>query len=427
MKLLLHPNLRSSFLFVFLIFIFLTASRNAVALEPQVFLGADLIFEEQYQEVLKGKRVGLITNHTGVNRNLVSTINQFKQKQSELGFTLKAFFAPEHGLFGEGYAGQKMTSFETEEGIPVYSLHGATRRPTKKMLSEIDLLVFDIQDIGSRSYTFACTLFYAMEEAAKENVQVVVLDRPNPMGGVVVDGPMLEEEFRSFVGYINVPYCHGMTIGELATFFNEEYKVGCDLQVIPMRGWKRSMSFSDTGLVWIPTSPNIPESESCYFYPTTGFMGEISFVSIGIGYTLPFKVVGAPWIKGEKFAALLNQAKLPGCKFVPLRFQPFSGLFSKASCQGVLIIVQDEAKYLPVTTQYLILATLKRHYPKECAKALKASEKRQDFFCKITGTKKIYQLLLKEKPTLQEFRAVHKKERAEFLKLRSKYLLPNYP
>jgi uncharacterized protein YbbC (DUF1343 family) len=248
------------------------------SLSAQVKTGIDRLFEPEYLSLIQGKKVALITNQTGVNSALVSTIDLIKKGQKEHGYTLKALFAPEHGLYGEGYAEEHIASGKTADGIPIHSLHGKTRRPTKEMLRDLDLIIFDIQDVGSRPYTYSSTLFYAMEEAAKEGVEVLVLDRPNPLGGNLIDGPMLEEEFRSFVGYINVPYCHGMTIGELARFFNKEYAVGCKLFVVPMQGWQRSMRFSDTGLVWIPTSPNIPEAETALYFPTTGLLGQLGVV-----------------------------------------------------------------------------------------------------------------------------------------------------
>ena len=210
------------------------------------------------------------------------------KRQHEAGkLSLVCVFAPEHGLTGEEFAGGHVQNLKTERGVPVYSLHGDTRRPTKEMLKGLDVIVYDIQDIGCRSYTFASTLFFVMEEAAKKGIDLVVLDRPNPMGGKISDGPMLDEKYRSFVGYVNVPYCHGMTIGELSRFFNDEYKVGCSLTVVPMRGWKRGMRFEETGLAWIPTSPNIPEPSSPFFYPATGILGELPLVTIGIGGPMP--------------------------------------------------------------------------------------------------------------------------------------------
>jgi uncharacterized protein YbbC (DUF1343 family) len=397
------------------------------AATQKIYLGIDRLFEPQFVEHIKNKQVGLITNHTGVTRELVPTLNILFQKQKEHGYSLKALFAPEHGLYGEGYAGEHMQSAKTKEGIPVYSLHGATRRPTKEMLEGLDVLVFDIQDIGSRSYTFISTLFYAMEEAAKYGIKVVVLDRPNPIGGLICDGPMLDQKVRSFVGYINVPYCHGMTAGELASFFNTEYKVGCDLSVVPMKGWKRAMCFENTGLSWIPTSPNIPEATTCFHYPTTGFIGELGLCHIGVGYTLPFKVVAAPWISAEKLAAHLNGIKLPGVRFNPIRLRPFFGKYATKSCQGVMIVITDPRAFFPVTTQYFILATLKKLYPKEIAQAMKsATATQKELFVKVTGTPKILELLQKTKPSVQEMRLIGDEMRKKFMQTRKKYLIEMY-
>ncbi|MBI3236525.1 MAG: DUF1343 domain-containing protein [Chlamydiales bacterium] len=225
-----------------------------------VQLGTDLFFQEEHIKKWKGKRVGLITNHTGVDSRLRPTVDLFLDHEKQI--KLVALFAPEHGIHGQAHAAESVEDLKKYRGIPVYSLHGIHRRPTAEMLKGIDLIVYDIQDIGCRSYTYTTTLFYVMEEAAKKGIPVVVLDRPNPINGLIVDGPMLEEKWRSFIGYINVPYCHGMTVGELARFFNEKYRIGCDLHVVWMKGWKRSMSYQDTGLHWVPTSPHIPEADS---------------------------------------------------------------------------------------------------------------------------------------------------------------------
>lgn len=284
------------------------------------------------------------------------------------------------------------------------------------MLKEINLLIFDIQDLGCRSYTYISTLFYVMEEAAKQKIPVLVLDRPNPINGLVVDGPMLEEEYRSFLGYANVPYTHGMTIGELASFFNEEYKVGCDLHVVWMKGYKRWMRFEDTQLHWIPTSPNIPEATTASFYPMTGLFGEIQrFVSIGIGYTLPFKVVGAPWINPDKFAAQLNRYKLPGVLFYPFRFRPVGSSFSGKPCKGVLIKITNSRTFLPVTTQYALMSALRELYPKELLASLRELKARPLSFFKACGTHAIYDILEKEEHPFNRLCEIHAKERQKFL------------
>jgi uncharacterized protein YbbC (DUF1343 family) len=383
---------------------------------PSVSLGVDVFFQEQHLVSLKGKRIGLLTNHTGVDSQMRSTLQLFQDCGQ-----LAALFCPEHGLKGQHYAAEVIKN-SNEKGIPVYSLHGDTRRPKPEMLKNVDVLIYDMQCTGVRSYTYPTTLFYAMEAAAKLGIEVIVLDRPNPIDGLIVDGPMLEERWRSFIGYINVPYCHGMTIGELAHFFNEEYKVGCKLKVIPMKGWQRSMSYRDTGLAWIPPSPNVPEADTPLFCPSTGILGELGILNIGIGFTLPFKIVGAPWIDAKEFAEKLNAQKLPGVHFQPFHFRPFWGLYKGLDCQGVLIQVTDAKVYKPLSVQFLLLGMLKSIYPKEFMKRFAESEKK-DLFCKASGTDAVYEILLKEKYPAWKLIELHKIEREAFLEKRKKYLL----
>lgn len=386
----------------------------------KVELGVDLFFKEGHADQLKGKRVGLITNQTGVNSTFKSTVELFKESQA---FSLVALFAPEHGLNGSIYAGENVKSGK-DKNIPVYSLHGDTRRPTDAMLKGIDVLVYDIQEVGCRSYTFATTLFYVMEEAAKRGIDVIVLDRPNPINGVIVDGPMLHENYRSFVGYLNIPYCHGMTIGELAHFFNDEYKIGCNLKIVLMHGWKRTMSYKDTGLTWIPTSPYIPEQDTPLFYASTGILGTLNLVNIGIGYTLPFKVVGAPWIKAKEFAAQLNTQKLPGVQFVPFSFRPFYGLYKEKECQGVKIIVTNSLQYRPLAVQYLIMGMLKTLYPKQVSSKLSslgAAAKKS--FCQANGNEEMWDLFVQEKYVAWKLINYEQSERNSFLETRKRHLL----
>ena len=303
---------------------------------PKVQVGIDRLMEDEYVHLLKGKRIGLITNHTGISSALKANVDILKEASGKYGFTLAALFAPEHGIKGSAYAYQTIDADKDIDDLPIYSLYGKSHRPDDQMLKNIDLLIYDIQDIGTRSYTYTATMFYAMEEAAKRNISFLVLDRPNPINGRTIDGPVLEEEWRSALGHINVPYCHGMTVGELARYFNEEYQVGCKLQVIPMKGWTRNMSFRDTGLYWIPTSPYIPEAETVFFYPATGILGELRLINSGIGYTLPFKLVGAPWIDARAFAQKLNAQKFPGVHFQAFYFRPIYGRYAlrnvKACC-----------------------------------------------------------------------------------------------
>ncbi len=389
------------------------------ALCAQVQVGLEVFFNEGYPALIRNKKVGLITNQTGVNHELKTAVDLFRECKE---FSLVALFAPEHGLRGSAHAAEKVP--HVSGPIPVHSLHGETKRPTEEMLKGLDILVYDIQEVGCRSYTYASTLFYVMEEAAKKKIPVVVLDRPNPMNGVIVDGPMLKEEFRSFLGYVNVPYCHGMTIGELARFFNEEYKVGCMLKIVPMRGWKRTMTFKDTGLPWIPTSPYIPEPDSPFFYATTGILGMLELVNIGIGYTLPFKVVGAPWIQGHVFAEKLNAQNLPGVKFVPFFFRPFYGAYKNQECQGIKIVITDPLQFRPVAVQSLIIGMLKTLYPKQVsAKLASLSQAKKKSFCKVCGNQEMLELLLSDKYVAWKLIPFQQKEREEFLVLRAKYLI----
>jgi uncharacterized protein YbbC (DUF1343 family) len=263
-----------------------------------------------------------------------------------------------------------------------------------------------------------------MEECAKRGIDVIVLDRPNPINGVVIDGPMLEEGIRSFVGYINVPYCHGMTIGELAQFFNGEYQIGCSLTVVPMKGWRREMTYADTGLAWIPTSPQIPEEDSPLFYPMTGLLGELKLVDIGVYYTLPFKIVGAPWINADRFANALNAQHLPGVVFVPFQYKPFLGHYRNELCQGVKIIVTDPAKIRPVAVDYLLMGILKTLYPQIVEKRLQQlTVAQKKAFSQVNGSAQILNALLQEKYVVWKLIDFHRKERERFAQQRKKYLL----
>ncbi|MBS0615031.1 MAG: DUF1343 domain-containing protein [Verrucomicrobia bacterium] len=391
------------------------------SLWAKVELGVDRFFQTEVHE-LRGMRVGLITNQTGVTSTLHSTIDLLKASAKEFKFV--ALFAPEHGLEGIAYAGEDVEDATHPIGVRVYSLHGKTRRPTSSMLDGIDVLIYDIQEIGSRSYTYASTLFYVMEEAAKKGIQVVVLDRPNPINGLVVDGPMLEEQCRSFLGYINVPYCHGMTIGELALFFNSEYRIGCNLKVTPMAGWKRSMTFRETGLPWIPTSPQIPESDTALFYPATGLLGCLDLVSIGGGCSLPFKVVAAPWIDAKKLAKELAAQKLSGVSFVPFHFRPLWGEYKGQTCHGVKMLVTHHTTFRPVSVDFMIFGVLKSLYPTQVDKKLRAlSKSKKEIFTSICGTPQVLDILLKEKYVAWKLIRLHQEERKVFMEKRKKYLL----
>jgi uncharacterized protein YbbC (DUF1343 family) len=389
--------------------------------QPKIELGSDRLFEESYRALLTGKRVAILTNQTGLDRELRPTVDRLIEGQGS--YKVVALFSPEHGLKGEAHAGEKTKDMKIGR-IPCYSLHGNHKRPTNEMLKGIDVVVCDMQDVGARCYTYTTTLYYMMEEAAKRHIEVIVLDRPNPMGGVIVDGPMLRDEERSFLGYINVPYCHGMTIGELAQFFNHEYHVKCKLKVIPMVGWKREMPFFETGLMWTPTSPQIPEDDTPIYYPATGLLGELELVNIGVGYTLPFKIIGAPWINAEVLAEALSKQKLPGIHFLPFYFKPFFGPYKLQECQGVRLVVTDVTLFRPVTAGYLMMGVLKSLYPHEVNQRLKNTpERKKVTFCHVNGTSETLDLLINDRYPGWKMASIDLEERKAFLEKRKPYLL----
>lgn len=396
----------------------------AFAAESRISVGLDRLFCMPYCQWIKGKRVGLICNQTAIDGQHRHAVQCLSNQEGEMGFKLVALFSPEHGIRGEWPAEHRMNGDEkSREGIPIFSLHGSRFRPTPEMLAQIDLFIFDMQDVGSRSYTYLSTLLMALEEATKAHIPFVVLDRPNPLGGLLVDGPMLEEKWRSIVGYLNVPYCHGMTLGELALYYNEKYAIGADLKVVPMAGWRRAMPFSETGLTWVPTSPNIPEMTTPFFYPCTGILGELQVISIGIGTTLPFKVFGAPWIDADALTQALNGQKFPGVHFLPFYFRPMKGKFSGETCNGAMIVVTDVRKIRPVEIQFLIIGILKTLYPDKFAEGLKEFAKRKEMFCKVMGSERYYDLIEKGKYVVWPAKEMDQKGREVFLEERKRFLL----
>ena len=309
-----------------------------------VKLGIDVLEEHQFDK-LKGMRVGLITNATGIDSHGTSTVDLLRRAP---GVQLVALFGPEHGVYGSDWAGQYVaSSTDAHTGLPVYSLYGPTRKPTPEMLKGIDVLVYDIQDIGCRSYTFISTLGLAMEAAGEAGIKFYVLDRPNPLNGNRVEGMMLDPNFRSFTCEWNIPYVYGLTPGELA------YMIECSpgwikkkpaLTIVSMVGWYRSMYWEDTGLMWIPTSPHIPTAETALNYVATGFLGEAGGINHGIGYTLPFAVFGHPSFDSFALADRFNQMRIPGVFFEPVTFKPFYGVFKDQIINGAQIYYTDRDK-----------------------------------------------------------------------------------
>ena len=408
--------------FTFLIALCITSFTHG---DLKVKPGIDQLVEQSLY-LLKGKRVGILTNHTGINSRCRPTIELLKEKQEQGSYQVTALFAPEHGITGSKYAEQAVDNCIDPDGIPIYGLHGKNYRPTVKALETVDVIVYDIQDLGSRTYTYLNTLFLTMEEAAKKNVEVIVCDRPNPINGVVVDGPMVEKKHRSIIGYINIPYCHGMTAGELANLFNREEQIGCKLHIVPMTGWKREMTFDQTGLPWIPTSPHIPEAKTAFYYPMTGIIGSLKLVNTGVWYSTPFRLIGAPWIKGKQFADNLNSQNYPGVHFQPFHFSPYFGRYAKEECEGVYLIVTNPLTFKPVSTQFLILGMLKSLYPKQFQNAIKAAKEQEKSIARICGTDQVVHLITHSPYIAWPLRSLHEKERENFLALRKKYLNPQY-
>lgn len=331
--------------------------------QPKVKLGIDLLKEDY--KFLIGKRVGLITNATGVDSRLVPTIDIIYNLP---GVKLVALFGPEHGVRGDIPAGEKIENYtDPKTGLPVYSLYGKTRKPTKEMLKGIDVLIYDIQDIGVRSYTYISTMGLAMEAAAENNIEFVVLDRPNPLTGEKFEGSIVRNEFISFIGQFPIPYIYGLTCGELAKMINEEgwltNKIKCKLTVVKMKGWKRSMKWEDTELHWVPTSPHIPHYYSAQYYAATGILGELGVISEGVGYTLPFQLIGAEWIDENELAKRLNNLKLEGVIFRPVVWRPFYGNFQSKVIRGVQVHITDFKKCNLTAVQFYFLQELKRIYP----------------------------------------------------------------
>jgi uncharacterized protein YbbC (DUF1343 family) len=394
----------------------------ALGVEPRVKLGNEVLVANQFKE-LAGKRVGLITNPSGVNHNLETTIDVLRAAP---GVKLVALFGPEHGIYGDVPAGDKIESRTDERtGLPVHSLYGATRKPTPAMLQGLDALVYDLQDTGCRSYTFISTMGVAMEACGAAGVEFIVLDRPNPLGGVRVEGPLVtQEKLRSFVSRWDVPYVYGLTCGELARMINDQGWITnkCKLTVVPMKGWKRSMVWRDTGLPWVPTSPHVPHGESPLFQVATGMLGEIGGVSIGVGYTLPFQCVAATNVNPQQLAAALNAYQLPGVRFQPLTFKPYYAAFKEEIVGGVQLYFTDPV-HAPLTAiNYYALEALKKVANRDLFAEAVKGKKQFDMFDKVNGTEATRRAMQAGKPAA-EIVAAWQPGEDKFRKDREKYLL----
>lgn len=394
----------------------------AFALSAQVKPGIETLAERGF-EPLRGKRVGLITNPTGVDRQLRSTVDILAAAP---GVKLTALFAPEHGVRGDRRAGEKIKDeVDAATGVKVYSLHGSTQKPTKEMLADVDVLVYDIQDIGCRSYTFISTMGLAMEAAAEFGKEFVVLDRPNPLGGEKVEGNLTEKGLTSFVAQYPIPYIYGLTPGELAAMLNGEKMLAggrkCALTVVPMQGWTRSMLYADTQLPWVLPSPHIPWAETALLYPATGIMGELAYISIGVGYTLPFGTAAAPWIDRAKLCARLRGLNIPGVEFRPIVYTPFYAQMKGESLSGVQIFVTDFEAAPLTLVQFYIMQTLAELYPDHLPFA-SSSAASLKMFDKVCGSRRLrtqFAKRFKVADILPEWTS----ETAKFKKKSSRYYL----
>ena len=393
---------------------------TAFAQKIRIQTGIEVLKNSNFK-ILEGKRVGLITNPTGVDNQLKSTIDILHEAPN---VNLVALFGPEHGVRGEVHAGDHVdNSSDPTTGLPVGSLYGKTRKATPDMLKGIDVLVYDIQDIGCRSFTYISTMGLAMEAAAENNIEFVVLDRPNPLGGLKVEGNLAEDGYISFVSQFKIPYLYGLTCGELAQMLNEENMLAkqCKLTVVKMKGWKRKMDYTQTGLQWIPSSPHIPHAHSAFFYPVSGIVGELGYLSIGVGYTIPFQMFAADWIKAEEFASALNKLHLPGVHFRPMHLKPFYSVGVGTQMQGVQVHLTDYQKANLSEIQFYVMQVIAQLYPDKAVFA-NANEKRFDMFDKVSGSNQI-RLLFAKNNRFEDIQAYWNKDVEAFKKLSKKYYL----
>ncbi|MDE6287847.1 MAG: DUF1343 domain-containing protein [Muribaculaceae bacterium] len=358
---------------------------------PVVKPGIEVLRENGFKG-LEGKRVGLITTPTGVDNNLRSTIDILHEAP---GVELVGLYAPEHGVRGDVHAGDHVDNFvDPATGVTVYSIYGSARKPTPEMLKDVDVLIYDIQDIGCRSFTFISTMGLAMEACAELGKEFMVLDRPNPVGGNKVEGCLVEDSCYSFVSQFPIPYLYGLTPGELALYLNNEGLIGDNLKVnltvVPMEGWTRDMEFRETGMPWVLPSPHIPNPEAAVLYPVSGILGELGYMNIGVGYTEPFKLFCAEWVDAEELSRRMNALNLPGLKFRPIHIKPFYSVGKGENLAGVEVYVTDREAAPLSLTQFYVMQELADMYPdKATFLEGNADAGRFNMFDKVSGSKEI--------------------------------------
>jgi uncharacterized protein YbbC (DUF1343 family) len=381
---------------------------GATSSPGSVLLGIDVLERDEFR-LLAGRRVGLITNHTGLNRRGKRTIDLL-HAASEV--QLVSIFSPEHGLQGKLDVANIADTRDEATNLPVHSLYGKSRRPQAEDFQNIDTLVFDIQDIGTRYYTYISTMGLAMEAAAEHGLQFVVLDRPNPIGGSLVEGPLLDPGKESFVGFHPIPIRHGMTTGEIARMFCQERGWGLALQVVPVENWRRGDYWDATGLTWTNPSPNMRCLNQALLYPGIGLL-ETTNLSVGRGTDTPFEVLGAPWIDGRQLAQELNRAALGGVRFVPIRFTPDESKFAREHCEGVNILVVDRRQVSPVEIGLQIACTLRQLYPEQWDMSR---------FDRLLANQELYDAI-KQGHNRVELVSLYRSKLEEFLNRRREFLL----
>ena len=406
-----------------------TAKAGQESSKEVVKTGIDVLESNGFKQ-LQGKKIGLVTNPSGVNNKLVSTVDILANAP---GVELVALYGPEHGVRGDIHAGDKVSDdVDPKTGVPVYSLYGKTRKPSPEMLKDVDAIVYDIQDNGCRSFTFISTLGLLMEAAAENGKEVIVLDRPNPLGGNKVEGNLVEAGNFSFVSQFEIPYLYGLTVGELAKMLNEEGMlkgekgnndtiVKCNLTVVPMEGWSRDMVYTDTKLPWVLPSPHMPQAETSYYYPATGILGELGYMSIGVGYTLPFQMVAAQWINAAEFADALNALALPGVTFRPINVKPFYSVGKGENMGGVQIYITDYEKAHLTSIQFYIMQEVARMYPEHEVMA-NADTGRFRMFDLVSGTNFIREKFTETKQ-YKDIEAYWNKDVESFKQKSAKYYL----
>ena len=383
-----------------------------------VCIGADVLLHERL-DLLRGRRVGLITNPTGVTGNLESLVDVFHEHPE---IDLRALFSPEHGLTASVEDGEHVPSGrDGRTGLPVHSLYGATQRPTPETLDGLDVLIYDIQDVGVRFYTYIWTMALAMEAAAKAGLSFIVLDRPNPIGGVVVSGPVLAEAFSSFVGLYPIALRYGLTAGELAGLLNDAFGIGADLTVVPVEGWQRHQWYDETGLIWVPPSPAMPTLETAALYPGTCLI-EGTNLSEGRGTARPFEWIGAPWVDRNRLSVSLNALDLAGARFRPIAFQPAAGKYAGQTCFGVHIHLLDRQVADPLAVALYLIATVKAQYLDHFAWRRSEREDGQCHFDLLVGTDQVRQGI-EAGMEVPEIMASWEPDLAHFRELRKRYLL----